>query len=447
MTVADTIYALSSGGGRAAIAVVRISGSCAAIILQTLTGSVPMPRRASIRRIIDTRSGETLDDALVLWFPGPASVTGEDLAELHLHGSQAVVTAVLLLLSRFPGVRPADAGEFTRRAFLNGKMDLVQIEGLGDLLDARTTAQRQQAYRQMSGASSTVFQDWRRQLLLIRADIEAAVDFVEEPGVAEEAACGIDRRIAALGEQLQTNLAHSATAEVIRDGVRVVLAGRPNTGKSSLLNALAQRDAAIVSSIPGTTRDAIEVTVDLEGFPVILTDTAGLRAASADPIEEEGVRRSHRHISAADVLIWVEAPDIAGSDEPDPGITPDIVVLNKADLIVTDSGLLWRESGKRTVQTSTMAGIGITQLLEALIKLVRERFGSVESSLLVSARQRSVAEKSIRLLNDARELPASALELKAELIRQAGDEIGRLTGRVDVEEWLGAIFSRFCIGK
>jgi tRNA modification GTPase len=447
MTVDDTIFALSSGSGRAAIAVVRISGRRAGEVFRALAGGLSVPRKASRRKITDPETGEILDEALVLWFPAQQSVTGEDLAEFHLHGSQAVVVAVLSALSRCLGVRPADPGEFTRRAFENGKLDLVQVEGLGDLLEAKTAVQRQQAYRQLSGAPSRVFEDWRHQLMLIRADIEAAVDFVEEPGVAEEAVAGIDQRLAALTDELETYLARSSSAEIIRQGVRVVLAGRPNTGKSSLLNALAQRDAAIVSSIPGTTRDAVEISIDLAGFPVILTDTAGLRSPVADPVEDEGIRRSLRHIAAADVVLWVVAPDIAGSEKPYEGVIPDMKVLNKADLSYSDLGLIRNRSTDRHVRTSTVSNIGIIELLDGLTKLVRERFGTVESSLLVSARQRAAVESSIRLLNEARMLSAAALEVKAEAIRQACDEIGRITGRVDVEEWLGAIFSRFCIGK
>jgi tRNA modification GTPase len=248
-------------------------------------------------------------------------------------------------------------------------------------------------------------------------------------------------------DELETYVARSSSAEIIRQGVRVVLAGRPNTGKSSLLNALAQRDAAIVSSIPGTTRDAVEISIDLAGFPVILTDTAGLRSAGADPVEDEGIRRSLRHIAAADVVLWVVAPDIAGSEKPYEGVIPDMKVLNKADLSYSDLGLIRNRSTDRHVRTSTVSNIGIIELLDGLTKLVRERFGTVESSLLVSTRQRTAVESSIRLLNEARMLSAAALEVKAEAIRQACDEIGRITGRVDVEEWLGAIFSRFCIGK
>lgn len=447
MTADDTIYALSSGAGRAAVAVVRVSGRDAGTVLRALAGGLPPPRQLSWRKIADASANVVLDEALVAWLPGPNTVTGEDVAELHLHGSQAVLAGVFVALSRLARVRPAEPGEFTRRAFLNGKLDLVQVEGLGDLLDARTQAQREQAYRQMSGQMSSIFDGWRNQILQIRADIEAAVDFVDEPGVAEEAAGRIDLRIDALTAELTRHQAASASAEVIRQGVRIVLAGRPNTGKSSLLNALSRRDAAIVSSIPGTTRDSIEVSMDVRGFPVILTDTAGLRSVGSDPVEDEGMRRSRKHAEAADILLWVASPDILGSDSVEPGIVPDLMVINKVDLRESLDQDSPGPSGLPTVRTSAVSSGGLAELVEKLMEIVEARFGHAESAILVSERQRSVTKRSIELLNQARNLPVTSLELRAEVIRHATDEIGRLTGRIDVEEWLGEIFSRFCIGK
>lgn len=442
MTAMDTIFALSSGTGRSAVALLRISGPASAQILASMTGAVPAPRELALRAIRDPRSGEILDQAIAVWLPAPRSFTGEDCAEFHLHGSPAVISAVLAALGRERSVRPAEPGEFTRRAFLNGKMDLVEVEGLADLLAARTSNQRRQAFRQMSGGASTVFESWRRQLLLIRADIEAVVDFADEPGVAEEAAPGIDARIRALLLEMSESLSRASTAEIVRDGVRVVIAGRPNTGKSSLLNALAQRDAAIVSDLPGTTRDAIEVLLDIRGVPVILTDTAGLRTEISDEVEEEGVRRSRRHIAAADVVVWLWSADIAGSETPE-GASPDLMVQNKVDLELR----LPRNGESACLMISTRTGVGMSALIEALSVILAHRYGDVESSLLVSARQTAAAQNSIRFLNDALGHSTGQLELKAEDIRRASDEIGRLTGKLDVEEWLGAIFSRFCIGK
>lgn len=442
MTASDTIFALSSGAGRAAIAVIRVSGPAAAALLAALAGSLPAPRTLTLRRLRDPITAEFLDRAAVIWLPAPHSFTGEDCAELHVHGGPAVVTAVMQALGRHSGVRPAEAGEFTRRAFLNDKIDLVEAEGLGDLLAARTANQRRQAMRQMSGAASAVFESWREQLLLIRADIEAVVDFVDEAGVAEEAAPGINRRIELLITEISKAIDQSATAEIIRDGVRVVLAGLPNTGKSSLLNALARRDAAIVSDVPGTTRDAIEVSLDISGIPVILTDTAGLRDDVADSIEAEGIRRSKQNIAAADLVVWVWSEDVEGSrrfEQP-----PDLVVRNKSDL---DPGLSRNELLEDDLQISVRSGRGVAQLVEKLSAILVERFGNAESCLLVSARQTSAAQNSIRFLNDALGHRDGPLELQAEAVRRAADEIARLTGRIAVEEWLGAIFSRFCIGK
>lgn len=445
MTASDTIYALSSGAGRAGIAVVRLSGPSTAVVLETIAGPLPPVRAFTLRSLRDKSTGEVLDKAVVVWLPGPGSFTGEDCAELHLHGSPSVISAVLDVLSRQPAVRPAEPGEFSRRAFSNGKMDLIEVEGLGDLLEARTASQRRQAFQQMSGKASSVFDRWRQELLLIRADIEAVVDFVDEAGVAEAAAPGINARIKTLLAEIREALERSSTSEVIRDGVRVVLAGHPNTGKSSLLNVLARREAAIVSDIPGTTRDAIEVALDVRGIPVILTDTAGVRDSAADRVEEEGIRRSRKHMEGADVLIWVSSPDVPDSEKPDQAFTPDLLVRNKADL--NDQSGLPRNDPTPAIVISTRTGEGLAGLLASLAELLKTRYGVAESALVVSARQKVVTSRVHDHLIKALALSSEALELKAEEIRRATDEVGRLTGRVDVEEWLGAIFSRFCIGK
>ena len=445
MTASDTIYALSSGAGRAGIAVIRMSGPRTPAVLQRIAGSLPPPRTVALRNLRDSGTGEVLDKGFVVWFPGPRSFTGEDCAELHLHGSAGVIAAVFYVLGREASMRPAEPGEFTRRAFSNGKMDLIEAEGLGDLLEARTASQRRQAFQQMSGKASSVFDGWRQKLLMIRADIEAVVDFVDEPGVAAAAAPGINERIQGLLAEISGALNRSATSEVIRDGVRVVLAGLPNTGKSSLLNALAQRDAAIVSDMPGTTRDTIEVTLDVGGIPVILTDTAGIRECGADVVEEEGIRRSYRQIAGADVVVWVFSPDVSGSEKRDASVAPDILVLNKIDL--HDQLSIERSELAPVIAVSTRSGSGLPDLLRTLGLLLESRYGMSESALVVSARQKVVVSRLGEHLAKALAFGPDMLELKAEEIRRACDEIGRLTGRLDVEEWLGAIFSRFCIGK
>lgn len=445
MTTSDTIYALSSGPGRAGVAVIRVSGSRSAALAEAIAGALPQPREFALRSLRDAKSGELLDRGVVIWLPAPRSFTGEDCAEFHLHGSLGVVSAFLQMLSLQPGVRPAEPGEFTRRAFAGGKMDLVEIEGLADLLEARTMSQRRQALQQMSGRATSIFNKWRQELLLIRADIEAVVDFVEEPGVAAAAAPGIDARLNRLQAEISESIVRSASSEVIRDGVRVVLAGHPNTGKSSLLNVLARREAAIVSDVPGTTRDVIEVTLEVTGIPVVLTDTAGIRVQVADEVEKEGIRRTRERIGEADVVIWVSSPDIPGSEEPDPFSIADVRVRNKADL--GEPSDVERSSQGDLISVSTKTGAGVGELLAALEGLLKARYGHAESALIVSNRQKLATMRVNEHLINALTLGHDALELKAEEVRRASDEIGRLTGRVDVEEWLGAIFSRFCIGK
>ncbi|WP_421693017.1 tRNA uridine-5-carboxymethylaminomethyl(34) synthesis GTPase MnmE [Aestuariivirga sp.] len=444
MTNSDTIFALSSGLGRAAIAILRISGGSAGAVLESLVGALPSAREFALRTLRNSQTGEVLDRSVVVWLPAPLSFTGEDCAELHLHGSPSVVAAVMAYLNHQPGVRPAEPGEFTRRAFVKGKLDLIEVEGLADLLDARTASQREQAMRQMTGEASSTFESWRGQLLSIRADIEAAVDFADEADIAVTAIQGVDGQIEALLQSITAALARSKTAEVVRDGVRVVLSGHPNTGKSSLLNHLARREVAIVSDVPGTTRDSIEVSLDLNGIPIILTDTAGLRFAASDAVEAEGMRRSRHHMAQADVLVWVWSDDVFGSENPDPVRCPDIVVRNKCDL---RRPLVNHAENIAYHSISARTGQGIEGFVDALQAMLGNRFGDVDSALIVSARQQAVVIESIRLLNDCLAVSSAGLELKAEILRLAAEEIGRLTGRVDVEEWLGVIFSRFCIGK
>ena len=444
----DTIYALASGSGTVALSVIRVSGDKSRRALETLAGGVGASRRCHVRKLRDPLSGEILDEAVVIWFPGPKSFTGEDCAELHIHGGRAVQVGVLQALSRVPGLRLAEPGEFTRRAVLNDKMDLVEAEGLGDLLWAQTLAQRRQAMSQMLGEASTVFDSWREQLVLIRAAIEAAVDFADEQGVAAEAQKDIDARIGALLQELQGAQTRSVAAAAVRDGVKVVLAGRPNTGKSSLLNALVRRDAAIVSAVPGTTRDAIEVFLDLDGIPVVLTDTAGLRENPIDPVEAEGIRRSLKRLEDADIVVWIAAPDVTASEKYGPGRIPDILVQSKDDIAESNLGLYRNDKSIRPqISLSAQTGEGIEAFLRRLTDLARERFTAEENPVVVTERQRLVTADAIASLRNSLVHQSNSLELKAEDIRRAADSVGRLTGRIEVEEWLGAIFSRFCIGK
>jgi tRNA modification GTPase len=445
MSANDTIFAVSSGSGRAAIAVIRLSGPKVREVVSDMTGGMPQPRHYSLRRLVDPGTGEVLDEAIAVWLPAPRSFTGENCAEFHVHASRAVLAAIFKVFSGYQGVRPAEAGEFTRRAVRHGKMDLVEAEGLGDLLGAQTEFQRRQAMSHMLGDASSVFDSWRERLLQIRADIEAVIDFADEEGVAEAASLRINSETIELLREMEEAVAKSVAAEAIRDGVKVVLAGLPNTGKSSLLNAIARRDAAIVSAIPGTTRDVIEVMLDMGGIPVILTDTAGLRS-SGDEIEQEGINRSLREVASADIFVWVASPDVEGSDRCELSESPDLIILGKSDLVAQQSRLP-RNELRRVIPVSAATGEGLPEFVARLTDLVRQRLDVAENPIVVSERQRKATLDSIRILNDSLAHDLSGLEMKAEDIRKSAEAIGRITGRTEVEEWLGAIFSKFCIGK
>jgi tRNA modification GTPase len=438
----DTIYAVSSGAGMAGIAVVRISGILAAKLLTDLAGNLPTPKMASVRRLHDPRSRSVIDQALVLWLPGPQTVTGEDVAELHVHGSSAVIDSLFSVFQTYDSLRLAEPGEFTRRAFINNRMDLVEAEGLGDLLHARTEIQRRMAVGHMLGDASSVYETWRNELMEILAHVEAAIDFADEEGVAEAALHDVKIRSLALMKVLESSVAQSDRAGVVRTGVKVVIAGAPNVGKSSLLNRIAAREAAIVSSRPGTTRDVIEVAIVLAGLPVILMDTAGLRRDSADEIEAMGMERARTEWAAADIGIWVSASDV--SSEADVPALPDLRVFNKLDLVAPDSIHVRNES---EIQISAKTGEGVDGLLVELERLVKERFSGMEQAVVVRTRHKTAVEESIRFLNESLLHDADHIELAAECLRKACYSMARITGRVDVEDLLGKIFSEFCIGK
>ncbi len=439
----DTIYALSSGAGMAAIAIVRASGPAAGVLLDDIAGPRPGPRQASRRVIRDPVSHEVIDHGIVLWFPGPKSATAEDLCEFHVHGSPAVIDGLFALLNRYHGVRPAEPGEFTRRAFANGQMDLVEIEGLADLLKARTAGQRRLAVHHLMGDASSIYDRWRHDLVGILARVEAAVDFSDEEDIAASALNGLSASIGALASSMREALQTASQARAIRDGIRVVLAGLPNTGKSSLLNTLANRDVAIVSSMPGTTRDVIEVMIDLDGLPVVLTDTAGLREHVRDDIERMGIARTQAQLQVADIVIWVSSSDIAASSIPPDGVTPDLVLLNKADLLPNVLG----EIQNGVFPVSSVTGAGIAAMVEHLTHIVRRRYGSAEMSVVVRARQSRAIEESIRHLNNSLRHGFSNVELVAEDLRKSAHCLARVTGRIDVEDLLETIFAEFCIGK
>jgi tRNA modification GTPase len=423
--VTDTIYALSSGSPPAAVAVVRISGPGAAGALQALAGAIPEARRATLVTL--AAKGEPLDRALVLRFASPRSATGEDVVELHLHGGRAVVAAVLEALAGLDGLRAAEPGEFTRRAFENGRIDLAEAEGLADLLAAETQSQRRAALALAGGALSRRVEAWRQRLLALAAALEAALDFSDEGEVGEAWPAGWRESLDALSGEMEALLARPP-AERLKDGLRVVIAGPPNAGKSSLLNALAQRDAAITSAIPGTTRDLIEAPTAIGGMPFLLIDTAGLRDDS-DEVGRIGVARARASLAAADMFPWLGDPQEA------PQGPPTIVVHSKCDLSDSDQG-----AGLRV---SSLTGEGLDELTAALAELGAELLPG-DSEVTANARQREALRCALAYVSQAK---GDDMIVAAEELRQARAELDRITGRAGVEDMLGALFGRFCIGK
>ena len=438
MTGPATIFALASGAGAAGVAVVRVSGPGAGAALAALTGRpLPRPRVATRRRLVDPASAETLDEALVLWMPGPASFTGEDVVELHIHGGRAVVAGVVEALGRRAGLRPAEPGEFTRRAFETGRMDLTAAEAVADLVAAETAAQRRQALRQMGGALARLYDGWRERLVRALAHVEATIDFPDEdlPGGILGAATG---EVAALEVAIGAHLDDGGRGERLRAGVSVAIVGAPNAGKSSLLNALAGRDVAIVSARAGTTRDVIEVHLDLAGCPVILADTAGLRETD-DEIEAEGVRRARARAAAADLMVALFDATTAPDDATRALVGPEtIVVRSKADLGAPLGGI-------GGLPVSARTGAGLAELLARLTMAVTDRFAAADQPALTRARHRSALTEARDAL--ARSRSARLPELAAEDLRLAARALGRITGRIDVEDLLDVIFRDFCIGK
>ena len=441
MTETETLFAPASGFGRAAVSVIRVSGPAAGPVLVALSGPLPPPRRLSLRTLRDPADGMELDRALVAWFPGPDTYSGEDMAELHLHGGTAVRMGVLTALARMPGCRAAGPGAFTRRAVLNGRMDLAEAEAVADLIDAETEGQRRQALRQLDGALSRQVAAWRDEAIDCLAAAEAALDFSDEGDVDD---AGLDAalysRAAALRQAIATALHDGRRGERLRDGFFVVLAGAPNAGKSTLLNALSRRDVAIVSDVPGTTRDAIEVRLDLGGLPVVLVDTAGLRD-TAEPVEAEGIRRSRARIGAADLVLSLVPPD---------GVMPDLSETRAQTLPVHTKADLFAGSPQAVppgaLAVSARTGAGMEALLDAIQGELEAGLGAGDA-LVTRARHRAALESCIghldRLLASEGTLP----ELAAEDLRLAVRSLGEVGGHVGVEDVLDRLFSGFCIGK
>jgi tRNA modification GTPase len=428
----DTIFALASGRGKAGVAVIRLSGPLAHAATERLAGSLPEPRRASVRRLTGA-DGTHLDEALVLVFPEGGSFTGEAVAELHLHGSLAVVAAVLRELGQIPGLRLAEPGEFTRRALENDRLDLAQVEGLADLIEAETEAQRRQALRVLSGDLGRRAETWRTALIRAAALLEATIDFADEEvptDVTPEVTALLDTTLA----DLRREAVGVTVAERIRDGFEVAIVGRPNAGKSTLLNALAGREAAITSEVAGTTRDVIEVRMDLRGLPVTILDTAGLRD-TADTVESIGVARAIERAKAADLRVFVLEDE--GETLPLAPLPGDITALGKADL---RTGAAFAVSGK--------TGAGITQLIDRITDTLATR--AEGAGLAIRERHRTAILRAIRALESARgevQHGPDRTELAAEDLRTAVRALDSLVGRVDVEDILDEIFASFCLGK
>jgi tRNA modification GTPase len=446
----QTIFALSSGRPPSAIAIVRVSGPQARAALATLAGKVPEPRMAS-RVLLRDAGQQPIDDAVVLWFPGPASATGEDIAEFHVHGGRAVLAALFAALSGFENVRAAEPGEFTRRAFENGKLDLTEAEALDDLIHADTDRQRRQALRQLKGLLGERATDWRARIIEASALIEAGIDFSDEGDIPAELIAPALARIKSLRGEIEEVLAAQGRSERLREGLVVAISGPPNVGKSTLINQLARREVAIVSPHAGTTRDVIEVQLDLDGYPVTVIDTAGIRE-TADPVEQEGVRRARRRAAEADLVLWMIE---AEHEERGPaGDAPVWVVRNKIDLYAASgvslrgpAGALRGAAGGTGFEISAGRGDGVAELIAGLVAFARDYFGSGEDSLIGRERQRKLLRETVHSLQCSITVMDNGEELAAEELRAAAHSLGRLLGRVDVEDVLDVIFREFCVGK
>lgn len=436
----NTIFALSSGRPPAAIAIVRVSGPGAADALRRLAGALPKPRYAAFA-VLKRSDGAPIDDAVVLWFPGPASATGEDVAEFQVHGGRAVLAALIDELARIEGLRPAEPGEFTRRAFENGKLGLTEAEGLDDLIHADTDIQRRHALRQMKGLLGRRAENWRQRIIAASALVEVGIDFSDEGDVPDDLLLPAMRDVAALADEIRQVLAASAHGERLRDGLVVAIAGAPNVGKSTLLNRLARREAAIVSPYAGTTRDVIEVHLDLGGYPVVLLDTAGIREA-ADPVEQEGVRRARARAEEADLVLWVSDATDGGAGQPPDFSASVLQVWNKVDVAPARGG----DEDAAIFGISAETGQGVDDLIGAIGRFAADYFGAVEAGLVTRLRQRTLLEQAVAALDRASG-SVGGEELVAEELRIAATALGRLLGRVDVEDILDAIFRDFCIGK
>lgn len=446
MTINDTIYALASAYGKAGVAVFRLSGPKTGEALQLLTQkSLPKPRLATRITLYHPQTGDKVDDGLALWFPAPASYTGEDVVELHMHGGRAVTQAILQALGLIPGLRLAEPGEFTRRAFDHQKMDLTEVEGLADLIEAETDQQRRQALILKEGHFGKLCEGWREQLLTLYAYLEAAIDFADED-LPTDLITKTQATIPVLIQEIQAYLHQSNYGEKLRSGFLITLIGAPNTGKSTLLNALAQRDAAIVSDIAGTTRDVIECHLDLKGYPVTIADTAGLRETN-NVIEQEGVRRSHQRAEQADLVLYLVAADQLADHLALPNFNSrTLLVLTKADLLAMEKKLpAVLDQQHPYIAISAVSGHGMDKLLDVLVQQFDHMAASAHAIPITRERYRLALQEVLQHL--ARSQENKPLDLIVEDIRLATRTFGHITGHIDVEMMLDKVFQDFCIGK
>ncbi len=435
MHAQDTIVALSSGALPSGIAVIRVSGSKCQTIIDSVTDRKLIPRTATLLNI--TIPGDTVpvDRGIALWFPKPNSFTGEDCLELQVHGGRAVVQHLIDGLAQFEGVRVADAGEFSRRAFENGRLDLTALEGLSDLIASDTEAQRKQAFLQSQGELRDIYDGWRDRLVHVRAMIEAELDFADEDDVPDDAAANASNKVSDIAEEIRLHLDDHQAGEIIRDGFQVALLGKPNAGKSSLLNALAKRDVAIVTEEAGTTRDVLDVHMDIDGYAVTISDTAGIRD-SETLAETEGVKRAEAAGKSSNLVIWLQ--DIADGNEIEERDFGHVMhLVSKDDGASLDSGL----------SISAKTGHGVQKLLSDIGSIIEGRIDGKESAVVTRARHRGALERCLVDMDRLLDGVDVNREVQAELLRAAGDSLGKITGRIDVEDLLDAIFSEFCIGK